>query len=75
MFTCNKKVTVDDTFGHRNDACPWVIHTMYDFMCEGAGTDIPMRRFDYFINRSDNFVTHAVHVHTYMDGDVLNRCM
>lgn len=48
---------------------------MYDFMCEGAGTDIPMRRFDYFINRSDNFVTHAVHVHTYMDGDVLNRCM
>ena len=51
-FTCNKRVTVDDTFGYGADASLSVVQAMYDLEYEGAGTDIPMKTLHFLINRS-----------------------
>ena len=61
VFTCNKRITVDDTFGHGNDASLSVLSCMYDLEYEGGATDLPMRALHFLINRSANSVTHAVH--------------
>lgn len=58
-FTCNKRVTVDDTFGFGTDASPSV-QLMSDLEYEGAATDIVMRPLQFLINRYVNCVMHAV---------------
>lgn len=50
-FTCNKRVTVEDTFGHGSEASPSAFQLMHDVEFEGATTDIPMRALHFLINR------------------------
>lgn len=50
-FTCNKKVTVDDVYGHGSEVSPPVLAVMGDLPYEGASTDIPTRALQFLINR------------------------
>ncbi|CAN0040567.1 unnamed protein product, partial [Choristocarpus tenellus] len=53
-FTCNKRVTVDDIFGHGSDASPPALQTMCDVEYQGAAMDIPMRALHFIVNRYTN---------------------
>ena len=49
-FTCNKRVTVDDTFGFGADPSPSG-QQMPDLEYEGAATDIGMIPLQFLVNR------------------------
>lgn len=59
-FTCNKRVTVEDTFGFGTHASPSV-QLMTDLENEGAATDLGMRPLHFLINRYVHCMMHAVH--------------
>lgn len=59
-FTCNKRVTTDDTFGNSSDSSPSLLQGMQDLPCESAGMDIPMRAMNFLINRCDIHMIHHV---------------
>ena len=50
-FTCNKRVTVNDIYGHGSDASPPVLAVIDDLDYQGAGKDIPPRVLHFLINR------------------------
>ena len=50
-FTCNKRVTVDDIYGHGSDPSPPALAVMSDLDYPGAGIDIPPRAVNYLVNR------------------------
>lgn len=63
-FTCNARVTADDTFGHGTDASP-PLQLMSDIEYERSGTDIAMRPLHFLINRSVDCMPNNVQCHGF----------
>ncbi|CAM9870505.1 unnamed protein product, partial [Choristocarpus tenellus] len=72
MFTCNKRVIVDDIFGHGRDASPPVLQTMLNVEYEGAASDIPMRALHFLVNRytnaGDTVVSYSAERHNVVEA-------